>query len=153
MRLLPHQVLKKLAEHARSRAQYELAALNRQRQQLHTQRDLLLEHIRQIQKQRNQAIRMTVQAGALLMYDELISEQNLQITLLEEKMNALHAQEQELLKRWLEHDRRGKAFAHIDKKFMDKARLALDRKQQKIDDDRAASRLAYNASKHLAAGI
>ncbi|MDQ6987761.1 MAG: flagellar FliJ family protein, partial [Mariprofundaceae bacterium] len=113
----------------------------------------LLEHIRQIQSQRNQAIRMTVQAGTLLMYDELIGEQNRQITLLENKMDALHTQEQELLKRWLAHDRRGKTFARIDEKFIAKANLALDRKQQKIDDDRAASRLAFNSTKHLAAGI
>jgi len=76
MKLLPHQVLKKLAEHARSRAQFELAALNNQRQQLYTQRDKLLAHIKQIQEQREQAIRISVQAGTLLMSKKRLPTRN-----------------------------------------------------------------------------
>ncbi|MDX8392650.1 MAG: flagellar FliJ family protein [Mariprofundaceae bacterium] len=152
MKLLPHQVLKKLAEHERNRAQYELAALSKQRKQLATQRQQCVGDIKQIQIQRNQAISMTVQAATLLMYDELLGEQNRQITQLENKMQQLHAQEQTLLKRWLAHDRRGKTFAHIDEKFIAKAKLALDRHQQRMDDDRTASRLAFQSTNRLAVG-
>jgi len=152
MRLLPHQVLKKLAEYARNRAQYELAALNAQRQQLYTQRDTLLTHIKQVQQQREQAIRISVQAGTLQMFEETISEQKQQISILEDKMEYLHGQEQELLKRWLEQDRRSKALTRVDEKFVHQAASALDRHQQRIDDDRAASRLNSNTSNSLVAG-
>jgi len=142
MKLLPHQVLKKLADHARSRAQYELAALNRQRQEFRQLRDQALAHIGQIQEQREKAIRMTVQAGTLMMYDELISEQKLHIGCLDTALEQLHGQEQALLHRWLEQDRRSKAFERIDRKFIAQANRALDRRLQQIDDDRIAGRLS-----------
>ncbi|MDQ6971163.1 MAG: flagellar FliJ family protein [Mariprofundaceae bacterium] len=149
MRLLPHQVLKKLAENARNRAQHELTALSRQRQTLHEQRDQAQGHIRELQTQRSQAMRTTVQAGSLLMYEELIDEQKTRILQLENGLEELHNQEQQLLKRWLEHDRKGKAFARIDEKFIAQANRAMDRRLQNISDDRAASR----PSKTLAEGI
>jgi len=152
MRLLPHQVLKKLAEHARNRAQYELAALNSQRQKLYTQRDELLAHIKHIQQQREQAIRISFQAGTLQMFEETIREQKQQIAMLEDNMEQLHGQEQELLKRWLEQDRRSKSLTRIDEKFARQAASALDRHQQRMDDDRAASRLNSHASNSLVAG-
>jgi len=152
MRLQPHQVLKKLAEQARSRAQFELAALNNQRQQLHTQRDSLLLHIKHVEEQSHQAIRMSVQASTLQTYDEIITEQKQQIAMLENKMEQLHGQEQELLKRWLEQDRRGKALARIDEKFIREAKVALDRHQQRLDDDRTASQMIKNSSRSLLAG-
>jgi len=140
MTLQPHQVLKKLAESARNKAQFELSALSRQRHALRDQSQQAREHIQQIRDQREKAIRMTVQAGTLMMYDELIGEQNQLITRLETAMEQLHAQEQALLRQWLGHDSRGKAFDRIDKKFIAEANRVLDRKLQQIDDDRAGSR-------------
>jgi len=140
MTLQPHQVLKKLAESARNKAQFELSTLSRQRHALREKSQQAREHIQQIRDQKEQAIRMTVQAGTLMMYDELIGEQNLLITRLEAAMEQLHAQEQALLRQWLNHDSRGKAFARIDKKFIAEANRALDRKLQQIDDDRVAAR-------------
>lgn len=141
MKLLPHQVLKKLADNARSKAQYELAALSRQRHELRAQREQAQEHIRQVREQKEKVIRMTVQAGTLMMYDELIGEQNRLIAKLETAMDQLHAQEQVLLRRWLAEDSRGKAFDRIDRKFISEANRVLDRKLQLIDDDRVAGRL------------
>jgi len=142
MTLQPHQVLKKLAESARNKAQFELTALSRQRHALSEKSQQAREHIQQIRNQKEQAIRMTVQAGTLMMYDELIGEQTLLITRLEAAMQQLHAQEQTLLHQWLNHDSRGKAFDRIDKKFIAEANRALDRKLQKIDDDRVGARSA-----------
>ncbi|MDQ6965709.1 MAG: hypothetical protein Q9M23_02160, partial [Mariprofundaceae bacterium] len=140
MTLQPHQVLKKLAESERNKAQFELSALSRQRHVLREKSQQAKEHIQQIRNQKEQAIRMTVQAGTLMMYDEQIGEQNLLITRLETAMEQVHAQEQALLRQWLNHDSRGKAFARIDKKFIAEANRALDRKLQQIDDDRVAAR-------------
>ncbi|HCS14092.1 MAG: hypothetical protein COS82_09470 [Zetaproteobacteria bacterium CG06_land_8_20_14_3_00_59_53] len=149
MKLLPHQVLKKLAENERNKAQYELAALSHQRQELRKQREQAVAHIRQVREQKEKAIRMTVQAGTLMMYDELISEQNTLIARLDAAIDVLHGQEQALLRQWLSHDSRGKAFDRIDKKFITEANRVLDRKLQQIDDDRVAGRLTGP----LAAGV
>jgi len=149
MKLLPHQVLKKLAENERNKAQYELAALSHQRQELRKQREQAVAHIRQVREQKEKAIRMTVQAGTLMMYDELIREQNTLIARLDAAIDVLHGQEQALLRQWLSHDSRGKAFDRIDKKFITEANRVLDRKLQQIDDDRVAGRLTGP----LAAGV
>lgn len=143
------QVLKKLAENERNKAQYELAALSHQRQELRKQREQAVAHIRQVREQKEKAIRMTVQAGTLMMYDELISEQNTLIARLDAAIDVLHGQEQALLRQWLSHDSRGKAFDRIDKKFITEANRVLDRKLQQIDDDRVAGRLTGP----LAAGV
>lgn len=141
MKMMPHQVMKKLADNARNRVQYELAALSRQKQDMREQREQALAHIRQVREQKEKAMRMTVQAGTLMMYDELIVEQSRHIARLDEAIEQLHAQEQAMLRKWLAHDSRGKAFARIDKKFIEEANRALDRKLQQIDDDRVAGRI------------
>lgn len=147
MNMLPHQVMKKLADNARNRVQYELAALSRQKQDMREQREQALAHIRQIREQKEKAIRMTVQAGTLMMYDELIVEQSRHIARLDAAIEQLHGQEQAMLRKWLSHDSRGKAFARIDKKFIEEANRALDRKLQQIDDDRVAARIGPIATR------
>ena len=75
-----------------------------------------------------------------MMYDELIGEQLSLISRLDTAMEQLHEQEQALLRQWMNHDNRGKAFDRIDKKFIADANRALDRKLQQMDDDRIAAR-------------
>lgn len=142
MKMMPHQVLKKLADNARNKAQSELATLSRRRHELRQQREQALEHIRDIREQKEKNLRIAVRAGTLMMYDELIEEQSRYITSLEAAIEALHGQEQALLRQWLSHDSRGKAFNRIDRKFIEQANRALDRRLQAADDDRVAARRA-----------
>lgn len=141
MKLLPHQVLKKLAENARRKAQLALASMNARRHALQQQREAALDHIRRIRRQRELSIRMSVQAGALQMFDTLIADEKRRIADIEAEMNALHEQEQELLRQWLKNDQREKAFARMDDAFIERANKALDRRNQQMADDRIASRM------------
>lgn len=143
MKLLPHQVLKKLAENSRRKAQHALASLNARRHDLQQQREAALAHIGRIRRQREQSIRMSVQAGTLQMFDTLIADEHRRIADIETEMNALHEQEQQLLRQWLQHNNREKALAHLDDKFIARANRALDRRTQQLADDRAAARLQH----------
>jgi len=142
MKMMPHQVLKKLNDNARNKAQYELATLSRKRHELRQQREQALAHMQGIREQKERNLRIAVQAGMLMVYDELIEEQSRYVASLEAAIEALHGQEQALLRQWLSHDSRGKAFDRIDRKFIEQANRALDRRLQRADDDRVAARLA-----------
>lgn len=142
MRLMPHQVLQKLSEHARNRAQYELAALSQQRQHLMLQIEEAEAHLKVLETQREQALKVGAKAGMFIIFNEMMDEQREQEKQLESSLEQLHLQEQTILKRWLEHDRQSKAFGKMDKRIQAADQRILVRRQQHQDDDRAASVIA-----------
>jgi len=139
MRLMPHQVLQKLSENSRNRAQHELSALSQQRQRLMQQLEEAESHLKELGKQRDQTLKVGAQASMLIIFNEMMSEQYEQEKQLEASLEELHLQEQILLKRWMEHDHQSKAFGKMDKRIQTSEQRMLARRRQRLDDDRAAS--------------
>jgi len=142
MRLMPHQVLQKLSENSRNRAQHELAALSGQRQKLIQHFEETELHLKELGKQREQTLKVGAQAGLLIVFNEIIAEQREQMRRMEESLEQLHLQEQTLLNRWLEHDHQSKAFGKMDSHLQACEQRSLGRRRQRLDDDRAASIVA-----------
>jgi len=142
MRLMPHQVLQKLSENSRNRAQHELTALSRQRQKLIQHIEETESHMKELGKQREQTLKVGAQASLLVMFNEIIVEQREQMGQLEASLEQLHLQEQVLLDRWLEHDHQSKVFGKMDTRLRAGEQRSLERRRQRLDDDRAASIVA-----------
>ncbi len=137
MRLMPHQVLQKLSENSRNRAQQELAVLNRQRQALVRHIVETESHLKELEEQREQTLRVGAQAGLLVVFDEMLAEQRQQTGRMKEALEQLHPQEKILLNLWLEADQRSKTFDRMDARLRSSEQRILERQQQRLDDDRA----------------
>jgi len=144
MRLMPHQVLQKLSENSRDRAQHELVAISRQRQQLLQHIDETESNLKELGKQREQTLKVGAQASLLIIFDEMIAEQRIQTRQMEDSLEQLHLQEQTLLRHWLKSDHRSKAFGKMDSRLQAGEQRSMNRHQQRQDDDRAASAVAVS---------
>ncbi len=142
MRLMPHQILQKLSENSRNRAQHEMTALSRQRQKLIQHIEETASHLKELGKQREQTLKVGAQASLLIVFNEIIVEQREQMRRLEESLEQLHLQEQTLLNRWLEHDHQSKVFGKMDNRLRACEQRSLERRRQRLDDDRTASIVA-----------
>lgn len=142
MRLMPHQVLQKLSENSRNRAQHELTALSQQRQKLIQHIEETESHLKELGKQREQTLKIGVQTSLLIVFNEIIVEQQEQMRRLETSLEQLNLQEQTLLNRWLDHDHQSKAFGEMDNRLRAYEQRSLERRRQRLDDDRAASIVA-----------
>jgi len=142
MRLMPHQVLQKLSENSRNRAQHELTALSQQKQKLIQHLEETESHLKELGKQREQTLKIGAQASLLIVFNEMIVEQHEQMRRLETSLEQLHLQEQTLLNRWLDHDHQSKVFGKMDNRLRADEQRSLERRRQRLDDDRAASIVA-----------
>jgi len=139
MSLSPHQVLSRLAENERTKAQEALAALGRQRQALQKKRSEIEVSMQQLMIQRDATLASGTEASTLLMMQAAMHEQQADLLQLESEMNELYETELALMRDWTaanqKHDSHGKMQKTLDKKI---ARANETRRQKQMDDIFAA---------------
>jgi len=139
MSLSPHQVLGRLAENARTKAQEALTSLARQRQVLQRKHRDVEVSMQQLIAQRNATLESGTEASMLLMMEAAMNEQQTCLLQIELQMNELSESEEALIADWTaanqKHDSHDKMQQKIDKKA---ARANETRYQKQMDDIFAA---------------
>lgn len=139
MSLSPHQILARLAENERTKAQEALAALGRQRLGLQKKRVEAEASMQQLIVQRDAALEAGTEGFALLMMEAAMREQQSYLLQVEASMNELYESEAALVRDWVaanqKHDSHGKMQQTLDKKV---SRANETRSQKQTDDIFAA---------------
>jgi len=148
MSLSPHQILARLAENERTKAQEALAALGRQRQVLQQRRGDIEITMQQLIVQRDTTLEAGTEASTLLMMEAAKREQQLYLLQIESEMNALYESEAALIQNWVaanqKHDSHAKMQQKLDKKIL----RANETRQQKQMDDIFAAKYVREGSSH-----
>lgn len=148
MSLSPHQVLARLAENERTKAQEALAALGRQRQILQQRRGEVEVTMQQLIVQRDATLEAGTEASTLLMMEAAKREQQLYLLQIESEMNELYESEAALIRDWAaanqKHDSHDKMQQKLDKKVL----RANETRQQKQMDDIFAAKYVREGSTH-----
>lgn len=139
MSLSPHQILARLAENERAKAQEALAALGRQRLCLQKRRAEVETSMQQLILQRDAALETGTEASTLLMMEAAMREQQSYLLQIESDVNELYESEAALIRDWVaanqKHDSHGKMQQTLDKKV---SRANETRSQKQMDDIFAA---------------
>jgi len=139
MSLSPHQILSRLADNERTKAQEALAALGRQRQALQKKRGEVEVSMQQLIIQRDSMLESGTAASMLLMMEAAMHEQHSSLIQIESEMHELYESEAALIRDWVvatqKHDSHDKMQATLDKKV---ARANETRSQKQMDDIFAA---------------
>jgi len=139
MTLSPHQILSRLAEQERTKAQEELAALGCQRKSLQEKRATVEYAVQQLIIQRDEVLKKGTEASMLLMMEAAMHEQQSSLLAIEAEMKVLYESEATLIQRWVtanqKHDSHGKMQKNLDKK---QEKLHDIRLQKQMDDIFAA---------------
>ncbi len=139
MSLSPHQILARLAENERTKAQEALAALGRQRQELQKRRGEVEMSMQQLIVQRDTTLETGTEASTLLMMEAAMREQQSYLLQIESGMNELHESEAVLIRDWVaanqKHGSHNKMQQTLDKKI---SRANETRRQKQMDDIFAA---------------
>jgi len=139
MSLSPHQILARLAENERAKAQEALAALARQRQKLQKRRGDVEVSMQQLIVQRDVTLETGTDASTLLMMEAAMREQQLHLLQIESDMSALYESEATLIRGWVvanqKYDSHDKMQQKLDKKVL---RANETRNQKQMDDMFAA---------------
>jgi len=148
MSLSPHQVLARLADNERTKAQEALAALGRQRQVLQQRRGEVEVAMQQLLVQRDATLKTGTEASMLLMMEVAKREQQLYLLQIESEMNELYESEAALIQDWVaanqKHDSHDKMQQTLDKKVL----KAKDVRSQKQMDDIFAAKYVREGSTH-----
>lgn len=147
MSLSPHQILARLAENERTKAQEALATLSRQRQALQKRRSEVETVIQQLIAQRDAMLEAGTEASTLLIMEAAMHEQQSYILQIESAMNELYESEAALIRDWVEanqkHDSHDKMQQTLDKKI---SRANETRSQKQTDDIFAAKYVREGSS-------
>ncbi|MDX8390340.1 MAG: flagellar FliJ family protein [Mariprofundaceae bacterium] len=133
MRLTPGEVLYKLADHEREHAEQKISALTQQRLQLSRKEEALNIAMTQLHQQYSEQLNQGATAAALHELDaekHFLRQQGKEI---KTAIEALREQEQVLLREWLTHEQKRKAFGKLND--------AADRKQERIQEKRQQQQL------------
>ncbi|MDQ6968590.1 MAG: hypothetical protein Q9M14_07910 [Mariprofundaceae bacterium] len=148
MSLSPHQILARLAENERTKAQEALAVLGRQRQFLQKRRGEVDISMQQLIAQRDTTLEAGTEASTLLMMETAMHEQQSYLLQIESEMNELHESEAALIRDWVaatqKHDSHDKMQQTLDKKVL----RAHETRQQKQMDDVFAAKYVRERSSH-----
>jgi flagellar biosynthesis chaperone FliJ len=148
MSLSPHQVLARLADNERTKAQEALASLGRQRQALQQRRGEVEVAMQQLVVQRDATLKVGTEASMLLMMEAAKREQQLYLLKIESEMNELYESEAALIRDWVaanqKHDSHDKMQQTLDKKVL----KANDVRSQKQMDDIFAAKYVREGSAH-----
>jgi len=142
MRLTPQQVLAKLADFERDKAQEQLTLLQRERQRLLAARQEIDDSGRRLRQQRDEALRNRTEAMLLLMLDQALGEQQLRLAAADEELRALDMREQQMMQSWLQQEMKSRSFHKLDDEVRRTEALRQERRaQQRLDDLTASRRL------------
>jgi len=140
MSLTPHQLLAKLADHHRSRAEEELSAMAAKRQDLQTRREEVTYYLKQLNHQREQVMKGGTQASMLMMMEAAMDEQHERIEKIKAALERIHEQEKILIQGWIAANQKNKVHEKMQDKSDKIEQRISDRKTQQQMDDMSASR-------------
>ncbi len=135
MSLSPHQILSRLADQERMKAQEELATLGKERQRLEALRQDAEASQARLRQERERVLEQKTEASVLWMIEEAMQEQQDMVHLVDVNLQKIHEEESQLLKDWIaanrKHDTHDKIQKAAEKKQM---RLNEQRIQRQLDD-------------------
>jgi len=140
MKLETSQLLIRLSEQERSKIETELAELNGRKHKLEEQALASTSQIKQLSKQRDQAMRNRHSAALLQAFDTASREQQDTLQQLKAGIVAVDQEKQGILDRLAEAQRTHYAYDNLHQKERRKKSRAADMKDQRQMDDRVASR-------------
>jgi flagellar biosynthesis chaperone FliJ len=140
MSLSPHEVLAKLANQERSRAEEELGAMAAKRLDLQSRREEVIDYLAQLEQQRDQVLKGGTQASMLMMMDSAMDEQRERIEKIKAALERIHEQEQLLIQGWIAANRKNMVHEKMQSASEKKAQRIQDRRAQQRQDDVFASR-------------
>ncbi len=135
MSLSPHQILSRLADQERMKAQEELATLGKERQRLEALRQEAEASKGRLRQERERVLEQKTEASVLWMIEEAMQEQQDMVHLVDVNLQKIHEEESQLLKDWIaanrKHDTHDKIQKAAEKKQI---RLNEQRIQRQLDD-------------------
>jgi len=135
MTLSPHQVLAKLAEHDRTRAEEALSAMAAKRNELRARCEEVTIYLKQLGQQREQVMKGGTQASMLLMMESAMDEQHERIEKINAALERIDEQEKALVQGWIAANQKNKIHAKMqDKNDKIEQRLSDRKSQQQMDD-------------------
>ena len=140
MTLSPHQVLAKLADHERTKAEEALAAMAAKRHELQTRQEELRVYLDQLGQQREQVMKGGTQASMLMMMEAAMDEQHDRIEKIKAALERIHEQETDLIQGWIAANQKNKIHEKMQNKADKVEQRLSDRKSQQQLDDMCASR-------------
>jgi len=146
MSLSPHQVLARLADNERTKAQEALASLGRQRQVLQQRRGEVEVAMQQLIVQRDATLKAGTEASMLLMMEAAKREQQLYLLKIESEMNELYESEAALIRDWVAANQKHDSHDKMQKTLDKKALKANDVRSQKQMDDIFAAKYVREGS-------
>jgi len=138
--------LAQLSEQDRSKVEIALAELHGQNQQLMRRRHDVHERIRQLNHQRDQAMRNRNAAALLQSFDLSLNEQRLLLANTMAAMHKLDEQKQSLLSKFADIYRTQHAYESIHDKQQRRQRKQAEQKGQRQLDDMVAARISVASS-------
>ncbi len=146
MKLSTSRILAQLSEQDRNKVEMELAELHGRNQQLSCRKNDVVDHIKQLNQQRDQAIRNRNAAALLQAFDLSLNEQRSQLANTMAAMHKLEQQKQSLLSRFADVYRTQHAYESIHDKQQHRQRKQAEQKSQRQLDDLVAARISLAAS-------
>jgi len=146
MKLSTSRILAQLSEQDRSKVEIALAELHGQNQQLIRRQHDVHERIRQLNQQRDQAMRNRNAAALLQSFDLSLNEQRLLLANTMAAMHKLDEQKQSLLSKFADIYRTQHAYESIHDKQQRRQRKQAEQKGQRQLDDMVAARISVASS-------
>jgi len=142
MKLRTSQILAQLSEQERSKAEIKLAELHSRKHQLVEQQENSISRIRQLNQQRDQAMRTRNAASLLAVFDMSVREQQVNISAIHEHLKQLDEVKQTLLTDWMQAHKRERTYGKMHDKEQRLQRRKQSLKSQRQLDDMAATRIS-----------
>jgi len=146
MKLTTSKILAQLSEQDRNKVEMEMADLNGHKQQLVQQQDQNLARIKQLNHQRDQALRNRNAASLLQAFNLSLHEQQSMLADIGVAIDDIEQKKQSLLSRFAEVYRTHYAYESIHNKQQRKNRRKDEQKTQRLMDDMIAARTVVVAS-------
>jgi len=146
MKLTTSRILAQLSEQDRNKVEMEMAELNGHKQQLAQQQDQSLARIKQLNRQRDQALRNRNAASLLQAFNLSLHEQQSMLADIGAAIDDIEQKKQALLSRFAEVYRTHYAYESIHNKQQRQKCRKDEQKTQRLMDDMIAARTAVVAS-------
>jgi len=146
MKLTTSRILAQLSEQDRNKVEMELAELNGHKQRLLQQQDHSRGRIKQLNQQRDQALRNRNAASLLQAYNLSLREQQSMLAAACSAMDEIEQKKQVLLSRFTEVYRMQHAYENIHDRQQHQQRRKNEQKSQRQLDDMIATRSTLAAS-------
>lgn len=140
MKLETSQLLTQLSEQERNKVESQLAALNGRKHLLEEQFLSSINHLKQLNRQRDQAIRNRHSASLLQVFDTAFREQQSNQTQLKAGIAAMEEEKEEIFSRLAKAQRTHHAYDSLHQKEKKRLHRSEDLKAQRQMDDMVASR-------------